>query len=225
MDYFCFHHSTERTYSRRFVDLFGAPRDPRAPFFTPRAATRPTSGLVPADHAAQAERTSTTPTSRPASSTVTEEIVLRMARHAAPRDGPAAPLHGRRRGAQQRGQRADPARDAVRGAVHPAGGGRRRRRAGRGALRLPRGPGPAAQVRDGARLLGPGVRPRPEVDGAPSAQRGRLHAVRRRRRAARPRRRRGSSRARSSGGSRAASSGGPRALGTAASWPTRAARR
>jgi carbamoyltransferase len=34
MDYFAFHHSTEHTYSRRFVDLFGPPRDPRAEFFT-----------------------------------------------------------------------------------------------------------------------------------------------------------------------------------------------
>src|SRR5881398_2081584 len=35
MDYFSFHHSTDRTFNTKFVDLFGAPRDPRANFFTP----------------------------------------------------------------------------------------------------------------------------------------------------------------------------------------------
>jgi len=34
MDYFTFHHSASQTYSRKFVDLFGAPRDPGANFFT-----------------------------------------------------------------------------------------------------------------------------------------------------------------------------------------------
>ncbi len=35
MDYFEFHHSTERTYSNRFVDLFGQPRDHESVFYTP----------------------------------------------------------------------------------------------------------------------------------------------------------------------------------------------
>jgi carbamoyltransferase len=34
MDYFCFHHSTDRTYSRKFVTLFGDPRDTKLNFFT-----------------------------------------------------------------------------------------------------------------------------------------------------------------------------------------------
>ena len=34
MDYFCFHHSTDRTYSRKFVDLFGEPRPTKLQFFT-----------------------------------------------------------------------------------------------------------------------------------------------------------------------------------------------
>jgi carbamoyltransferase len=33
MDYFCFHHSTDRTYSRKFVELFGEPRPPKMLFF------------------------------------------------------------------------------------------------------------------------------------------------------------------------------------------------
>jgi carbamoyltransferase len=34
MDYFCFHHSTESTYNRKFVDLFGEPRPTKLHFFT-----------------------------------------------------------------------------------------------------------------------------------------------------------------------------------------------
>jgi carbamoyltransferase len=34
MDYFCFHHSTDRTYNRKFVELFGEPRSPKTLFFT-----------------------------------------------------------------------------------------------------------------------------------------------------------------------------------------------
>jgi carbamoyltransferase len=35
MNYFCFHHSTERTCNQKFADLFGPPRDPEALFFIP----------------------------------------------------------------------------------------------------------------------------------------------------------------------------------------------
>ena len=34
MDYFSFHHSPDQTFNRKFVDLFGTPRDPKALFFT-----------------------------------------------------------------------------------------------------------------------------------------------------------------------------------------------
>ncbi len=34
MDYFSFHHSTDRTFNSRFADLFGEPRDPHMLFFT-----------------------------------------------------------------------------------------------------------------------------------------------------------------------------------------------
>jgi carbamoyltransferase len=39
MDYFSFHHSTQHTYNRRFIDLFGEPRAPESEFFT--MATNP----------------------------------------------------------------------------------------------------------------------------------------------------------------------------------------
>jgi carbamoyltransferase len=34
MDYFSFHYSTDKTFNRRFVNLFGEPRDPKLLFFT-----------------------------------------------------------------------------------------------------------------------------------------------------------------------------------------------
>ena len=34
MQYFCFHHSVDRTFNQKFVDLFGPPRDPKAEFAT-----------------------------------------------------------------------------------------------------------------------------------------------------------------------------------------------
>lgn len=59
MDYFSFHHSTARTFSRRFETLFGEPRDPRR-----------SEGVEPyyADVAASIQ-------------SVTEEIVLKMVTH------------------------------------------------------------------------------------------------------------------------------------------------
>ena len=34
MDYFCFHHSIDKTFNHRFVELFGDPRPPKMVFFT-----------------------------------------------------------------------------------------------------------------------------------------------------------------------------------------------
>ncbi len=76
MDYFSYHRSTTETFSRRFVDLFGEPRDPRQEFITDR--THPHGGGVDratrernqyyADVAASIQR-------------LTEETILRMVRH------------------------------------------------------------------------------------------------------------------------------------------------
>jgi carbamoyltransferase len=80
MRYFAFHHSAERTFSERFVELFGPPREPGLPFFTgtsaaPGAPARPDDGALArrnqhyADVAASIQL-------------VVEEVLLRMARHA-----------------------------------------------------------------------------------------------------------------------------------------------
>jgi carbamoyltransferase len=76
MDYFSFHTSTTETYNRRFVELFGEPRDPKAEFITdlthPNGAGNPDRALRAAnqhyaDVAMSIQRT-------------TEEAILRMVR-------------------------------------------------------------------------------------------------------------------------------------------------
>ena len=75
MSYFSYHYSVDRTFSRKFEELFGEPRDPKSDFMT--AQTGPGTGdsevmrrnQYYADLAASVQK-------------VTEEIVLRMARHA-----------------------------------------------------------------------------------------------------------------------------------------------
>ncbi|MEM7532152.1 MAG: carbamoyltransferase N-terminal domain-containing protein [Chloroflexota bacterium] len=84
MDYFAFHHSTTTTYSPKFIDLFGTPRIHDAEFYTP--TTNPDKDYPGwndrtaqvnqqyADIAASVQR-------------VTEDIVMKMARHAHERTG------------------------------------------------------------------------------------------------------------------------------------------
>ena len=99
----------------------------------------------------------------------------------------AEPLPRGRGRAERRGERANPARDAVRGALRPAGG-RRLRNGGRGgAGRLVLDARPAARPRDAARLLRAVVRRR---RSRVCAGRGRSRRRAARRRLALPARRR-----------------------------------
>ena len=220
-----FHHSTERTYSDRFVELFGAPRDPRRRSSRPPAGTRRTSATAPPDYAAQAERNQYYADLAASIQAVTEEMVLRMARHAHRRTGPDAALHGRRRRAQQRRQRSHPARrrrsrrctSSPRRAT--AGGA-----LGRGALRATTrcSASPRGFVMEHAywgQQLRPRARSRRPLDAAGVA----YEVVRRRGPAARPRGGAARQRAGRRAGSRAASSGARARSATAASSPTRAA--
>ena len=160
---------------------------------------------------------------------VTEEIMLRMARHVHRETGMREPLPGRRRRAQLRRQRPPPARGAVRAHLDPAGGGRRRRRA-----RAPR-------CRSGTSVLGnaaPRVAPRATACAARSSARpspttrsrrpalGRARCYERlpTRRAARAHRARCSPTRRSSAGSRAAWSSARARSAPAPSSATRARR-
>ena len=99
--------------SRKFDRLFGGPpRRPESPLTAARDGHR---RVDPGGHRG-------------------DHAPLRPARPRA--DGHEEPLPGRRRGAQLRGQRPDPARGALREHLDPAGGRRRRRRAGRGPVHL-----------------------------------------------------------------------------------------
>jgi carbamoyltransferase len=82
MDYFTFHHSTHRTYSAKFVELFGPPRDPAAPFFTPTSGYPVYFGERPADYEAAARGNQHYADVAASVQAVLEEVLLRMARHA-----------------------------------------------------------------------------------------------------------------------------------------------
>jgi carbamoyltransferase len=81
MEYFCFHHSTDRTYNQRFVDLMGAPRQPDLHFFTAGTGFPSYFGDKPA-HYDELCRTNQHYADIAASiQLVTEELLLDMARH------------------------------------------------------------------------------------------------------------------------------------------------
>jgi len=80
MSYFCFHHSTTRTYNEKFVELFGQPRDPDWLFFTESSGFPPYFGERPADYDRMAERNQYYADIAASIQRATEEIVLNMAR-------------------------------------------------------------------------------------------------------------------------------------------------
>ncbi len=80
MDYFAFHRSTTRPYSRKFLDLFGPPRSPDDKFFTEASGYPSYFGPKPADFAALARRNQRYADIAASIQAVTEELVLNMAR-------------------------------------------------------------------------------------------------------------------------------------------------
>jgi len=80
MDYFCFHHSTTRTYNGKFTELFGEPRDPDWLFFTQQSGFPSYFGDKPADFERMAERNQYYADIAASIQHCTEEIVLSMAR-------------------------------------------------------------------------------------------------------------------------------------------------
>src|SRR5262249_43826040 len=80
MDYFEFHHSTEQTFSPTFVELFGAPRDPKAPFFTAAGGFPSYFGARPAEYDALARQNQHYADLAASIQAVVERVVLTMAR-------------------------------------------------------------------------------------------------------------------------------------------------
>jgi carbamoyltransferase len=81
MDYFSFHHSTRHTYTGKFVDLFGAPRDPKAHFFTPSSGYPAYFGEKPQDYDQLARQNQHYADIAASIQAATEELLLTMARH------------------------------------------------------------------------------------------------------------------------------------------------
>ncbi len=80
MDYFCFHHSSHQTYTRKFADLFGEPRDPSWHFFTESSGYPSYFEPKPANYAELAKKNQHYADLAASIQQVTEDIVLAMAR-------------------------------------------------------------------------------------------------------------------------------------------------
>jgi carbamoyltransferase len=79
MDYFSFHRSAHSTYNARFTDLFGAPRDPKAHFFTPSSGYPSYFGAKPTDYDTLARANQHYADIAASIQVVTEEVLLKMA--------------------------------------------------------------------------------------------------------------------------------------------------
>ena len=82
MDYFTFHRSTTRTFSRKFEALFGPPRDPAANFFTDLSGYPSYFGDKPANYDALARENERYADIAASIQLVIEETLLTMARAA-----------------------------------------------------------------------------------------------------------------------------------------------
>jgi carbamoyltransferase len=82
MDYFSFHHSSEQTYNRKFVDLFGAPRPPESHFFTESSGYPSYFGEKPSNYSALCQENQHYADIAASIQVVIEEAVLKLARQA-----------------------------------------------------------------------------------------------------------------------------------------------
>src|SRR5258707_4997804 len=79
MDYFCFHHSTEKTYSQKFAKLFGTPRAPKSLFFTEGTGFPQYFGTPPANYKELSDLNQHYADIAASIQKVTEELMLGMA--------------------------------------------------------------------------------------------------------------------------------------------------
>ena len=80
MDYFCFHHSTDKTFNHRFEMLFGEPRPAKLPFFTEASGFPKYFGQPPANYAELCHLNQHYADIAASIQRVTEELLLAMAR-------------------------------------------------------------------------------------------------------------------------------------------------
>ena len=82
MDYFSFHCSAERTFNGKFEGLFGSPRDPKGRFFTAASGYPAYFGeRRPSNYGELAQQNQHYADVAASIQAVTEEVLLRMARH------------------------------------------------------------------------------------------------------------------------------------------------
>jgi carbamoyltransferase len=82
MDYFSFHYSSEKTFNRKFEELFGTPRDQKAHFFTPSTGYPSYFGEKPSNYDELGVRNQYYADIAASIQVVTEEIMLKMAQYA-----------------------------------------------------------------------------------------------------------------------------------------------
>lgn len=82
MSYFSFHYSPDRSFNGKFVELFGAPRDPGTQFFTPSSGYPSYFGEKPANYDELAQQNQHYADVAASIQAVTEDVMLRMARAA-----------------------------------------------------------------------------------------------------------------------------------------------
>jgi carbamoyltransferase len=81
MDYFSFHHSTERTYNRKFEQLFGEPRPTKLAFFTESTGFPKYFGEPPSNYKELCKLNKHYADIAASIQKVTEELILGMARN------------------------------------------------------------------------------------------------------------------------------------------------
>ncbi len=87
MKYFCFDRSSTDTYNENFVELLGPPRAPESPFFTESSGYPSYFGAKPTDFKRQAETNQHYANIAASIQSVTEDVLLHMARHLQERTG------------------------------------------------------------------------------------------------------------------------------------------
>ena len=81
MDYFCYHHSTYKTYSDKFETLFGAPRPPKTLFFTEGTGFPKYFGTAPGNYQELSKQNQHYADIAASIQKVTEEMLLTMAKY------------------------------------------------------------------------------------------------------------------------------------------------
>lgn len=82
MDYFSFHYSSEKTFSKKFEKLFGTPRDQKAHFFTPSTGYPSYFGDRPSDFDELGRQNQYYADIAASIQVVTEQIMVKMANYA-----------------------------------------------------------------------------------------------------------------------------------------------